>query len=174
MNTTTTNNMDKMIAAATAATEVLHFMEDYIYLCMISEKLFGFGMDTANKEDMTASFESWMTEHNSDTIGIEPWDEKQLSYDWVQDLIGMFGDIPGRVLMIKAGYIDDWYYLRQILEKLFEMKIVDRESASKAFAEFCYKRHCETIGIEPWSERQLDYGWCQDLIGIFGLDKPNC
>lgn len=91
MNTTTNNNMDKMIAAETTATEVLRFMEDYIYICMISEKLFGFGMDTANKEDMTASFESWMTEHNSDTIGIEPWDEKQLSYDWVQDLIGIFG-----------------------------------------------------------------------------------
>jgi len=169
MNTTMINIM---IASATNAQEILKYAQDYIYLCQISEKLFGFGMTTViNSEDMSTSFENWMSEHKSETIGIEPWSEKQLDYGWVQDLIGMFSNMSGEDVARVARYIEDWCYLHQILKKLFEMQTIDRESASKALAEFCYSHNCETIAIEPWSEKQLDYGWAQDLIGMFGLDN---
>ena len=169
MNSKMMNNI--AIATANNAQEVISYLNDYIYLCEISEKLFGFGMDTANLEDMSTSFENWMSEHKSETIGIEPWSEKQLDYGWVQDLIGMFSNMSGEDVARVARYIEDWCYLHQILKKLFEMQTIDRESASKALAEFCYSHNCETIGIEPWSEKQLDYGWAQDLIGMFGLDN---
>ena len=89
MNSKMMNNI--AIATANNAQEVISYLNDYIYLCEISEKLFGFGMDTANLEDMNGAFVSWMNEHDSETIGIEPYAERQLDISWALDLIGMFG-----------------------------------------------------------------------------------
>ena len=172
MNAEMMNNV--RIATAINTQEVISYLNDYIYLCEISEKLFGFGMDTANLEDMNGAFVSWMNEHDSETIGIEPYAERQLHISLVQDLIGMFGGMSAEDASQTMQYISDWSYLHEILEKLFEMEVVDRDDASKTLVEFCNKHNCETIAIEPNAERQLHISWALDLIGMFGLDRKAC
>ena len=172
MNSKMMNNI--AIATANNAQEVISYLNDYIYLCEISEKLFGFGMDTANLEDMNGAFVSWMNEHDSETIGIEPYAERQLDISLVEDLIGMFGGMSAEDASQVMQYISDWVYLHEILEKLFEMEVVERDDASEALIEFCNNHNCETIGIEPYAERQLDISWALDLIGMFGLDRKAC
>lgn len=167
MNVKMMNNI--AIATANNAQEVISYLNDYIYLCEISKKLFE--TEVVERDSSSEAFAEFCYKHHCETIGIEPWSERQLSYGWCQDLIGMFGGMSAEDASQVMQYISDWDYLHEILEKLFEMEVVERDDASEALIEFCNNHNCETIAIEPNAERQLNISWALDLIGMFGLDN---
>ena len=65
-----------------------------------------------------------------------------------------------------ARMADDLAYLCKICKKLFEIEEPNRERMQECILSFSDDFNCDTIGMEPYG-RQLDVGWCLDLLGLF-------